>query len=125
MILELECPIKQYHWGKPGLQSMVAKLKRSADSSFVIDPNETYAELWMGIHQNGPALIKNTNITLQDWILKNPNSLGEGTLNKFGSNLPFLFKILSIGMPLSIQVHPSKVSFDVQLKTKYNFHALM
>lgn len=108
--MELECPVKQYHWGKVGLQSFVAFLKQCGDPSFKVNAEETYAELWMGTHPSGPAFIKGTNTPLHTWILENPDVLGEATRNTFGSNLPFLFKILSVRMPLSIQVHPSKVS---------------
>ncbi|KAK7603612.1 hypothetical protein V9T40_003611 [Parthenolecanium corni] len=108
MALELLCPIKTYHWGKVGRTSLVAYLKQNADFSFIANPNESYAELWMGTHPSGPAIIKDNDMPLENWILQKPSILGEKVLNTFGNNLPFLFKILSINMPLSIQVHPSQ-----------------
>lgn len=110
MALELLCPVKTYQWGKVGHASLVACLKQSSDISFTPNPNESYAELWMGTHPSGPAIIRDEDMLLENWILQEPSVLGEEVQNTFGNNLPFLFKILSINMPLSIQVHPSKVS---------------
>lgn len=110
--MELVCPVKMYHWGKVGLQSLVANLKKSSDESFQINHNETYAELWIGTHPNGPAMLKNNDILLEKWLLQHSHTLGEKVQRSFGNNLPFLLKILSIGTPLSIQVHPSKVSYN-------------
>lgn len=116
MALELLCPIKTYHWGKVGRTSLVAYLKQNADFSFIANPNESYAELWMGTHPSGPAIIKDNDMPLENWILQKPSILGEKVLNTFGNNLPFLFKILSINMPLSIQVHPSQVGLFIIIR---------
>ncbi|XKL62739.1 hypothetical protein PGB90_002572 [Kerria lacca] len=116
--MELVCPVKMYHWGKVGLQSLVANLKKSSDESFQINHNETYAELWIGTHPNGPAMLKNNDILLEKWLLQHSHTLGEKVQRSFGNNLPFLLKILSIGTPLSIQVHPSK-EIAKELHSKY------
>lgn len=108
--MELNCPVKMYAWGKRGSNSLVAQLKRSADCDFEIDENETYAELWMGTHSEGPAVIRQSNELLGDWLKKNTSKLGESVIELLEPELPFLFKVLSVNMPLSIQVHPSKVS---------------
>ncbi len=108
--MELICPVFKYHWGKTGFESLVADLKHAVDPSYDVNSNEHYAELWMGTHPGGPALLKSDNSLLQEWISQHPSALGEKVQSLFGNNLPFLFKILSIGSPLSIQVHPSKVS---------------
>ncbi|KAL8161122.1 hypothetical protein V2J09_012611 [Rumex salicifolius] len=47
--------------------------------------------------------------TLKSWIQKNPSVLGDRVLEKWGCDLPFLFKVLSVAKPLSIQAHPDKV----------------
>jgi len=48
------------------------------------------AEMWMGSHLRGPSVLIDNKI------------------EKPIENLPFLFKLLSAGSPLSIQVHPDK-----------------
>lgn len=113
--MELECPVKQYHWGKHGSKSLVAVLKSSANPEFVVNNGETYAELWMGTHPSGPAYVRKRGTSLENWILTNPSTLGKSVKSSFGVNLPFLFKVLSIEMPLSIQVHPNKVSTRVDI----------
>ena len=43
-------------------------------------------------------------LSLEDWIKKNPNVLGQKVLKKFDGHFPFLFKVLSVNKALSIQV---------------------
>ncbi|KAE8718720.1 Mannose-6-phosphate isomerase 1 [Hibiscus syriacus] len=78
-----------------------------------IDPNKPYAELWMGTHESGPSVLveddeQNVGLGLNEWIENNPNVLGVNVLETWGSRLPFLFKVLSVGKALSIQAHPDK-----------------
>lgn len=101
--MELEGAIKSYDWGKLGSQSKVAVLAKSNDSSFVIDNENCYAELWMGDHVSGPSTITSTRQSLNQLLSK--DNLLIGGMDK----LPFLLKVLSVGKALSIQVHPSKV----------------
>lgn len=108
--MELKCAIQTYNWGKHGMDSIVATLMKSANADFVVDEQKTYAELWMGTHENGPSYLKDTNISLQKYIQESTKVLGSNTVQMFGSNLPFLFKVLSINKALSIQVHPNKVT---------------
>ena len=109
-IVQLSCPVKTYKWGKIGEASEVASLAERQSLDFKIDPEEPYAELWMGAHPQGMAkLIGNdTNSTLGQLIESNPDLLGNNIINKFGATLPYLFKVLSINKALSIQAHPTK-----------------
>jgi len=107
--MELKCAVQTYYWGKHGMNSIVATLMKSANADFVVDEQETYAELWMGTHENGPSYLKNGNIPLKEYIQKNTEVLSNDAIQTFGYNLPFLFKVLSINKVLSIQVHPDKV----------------
>ncbi len=69
------------------------------------------AEIWMGAHPSAPSTvqIEGSRIGLDDLIRRDPDAfLGETVVARFGETLPFLFKILSAGKPLSIQAHPSK-----------------
>lgn len=56
----------------------------------------------MGTHQNGPSTLWLTGEDLQRWLNKHPFALGSVVRGRFGSALPFLFKVLSIGTALSI-----------------------
>lgn len=58
----------------------------------------------MGDHVSGPSLIKATGEPISKIISDDTSSIGGAT------TLPFLFKVLSIAKPLSIQVHPNKVN---------------
>jgi mannose-6-phosphate isomerase len=65
----------------------------------------------MGSHPSAPsALIRDTRpTTLESVIAADPEAeLGAACLARFGPRLPFLLKVLSAGMALSIQVHPSR-----------------
>ncbi|KAJ9590035.1 hypothetical protein L9F63_016851, partial [Diploptera punctata] len=97
-----------YAWGKRGRNSEVALLNSSGDPDFMIDDNMPYAELWMGTHPNGPSILKGSSQKLSEWIVANPESLGYETREKFGVQLPFLFKVLSVNQALSVQAHPDK-----------------
>ncbi|XP_032664516.1 mannose-6-phosphate isomerase [Odontomachus brunneus] len=112
--MELKCAFQTYDWGKRGINSIVANLLKTANADFVLDEQKPYAELWMGTHQNGPSHLKNMEISLQKYIQENTNVLGSNIeIRNFGIDLPFLFKVLSINKPLSIQVHPDKEKAEV------------
>lgn len=106
--MELRCTIQQYAWGKYGRSSEVALLHSSGNPDFTIDGATPYAELWMGTHSNGPSVLKDSSQELGDWIWTHPTSLGTKVTEKFGVQLPFLFKVLSVNQALSVQAHPDK-----------------
>jgi mannose-6-phosphate isomerase len=60
----------------------------------------------MGIHPEGPSVIKGGGETLAALIDRNPSYLDRETLGNFGT-LPYLFKLLAAEKPLSIQAHPN------------------
>jgi mannose-6-phosphate isomerase len=100
-IFKLKNPIKHYAWGSPDWIPRILGL----DNKEKIP----WAELWMGIHPEGPSEIvyEGKSILLSELINKEPSKyLGEETYSRFGT-LPFLFKLLAAGTPLSIQAHPS------------------
>ena len=72
-----------------------------------IKEDVSYAELWVGTHTKTPNMLEDGS-TLCDYIAKNPSQLGEKIVKNFGPTLPFLLKVLSIGHPLQLQVHPTK-----------------
>ncbi|MFJ9646547.1 mannose-6-phosphate isomerase, class I [Streptomyces sp. NPDC101206] len=70
---------------------------------------EPQAELWMGAHPGAPSRLDRGagETTLADVIAADPErELGAAAVAKFGPRLPFLFKVLAAGAPLSLQVHP-------------------
>lgn len=113
--MELQCKVQNYEWGKLGLDSTVAKLLSSAHPDIAIDPSKSYAELWMGTHPNGPSIIIDRDVQLSEYIKDNHDAIGPEVKKKFGVGVPFLFKILSIRKALSIQAHPKKVIFYLQI----------
>ncbi|QLQ81608.1 hypothetical protein HG537_0F03690 [Torulaspora globosa] len=65
----------------------------------------------MGTHPNVPSYRHDDKVSLRELISNDPkNFLGETVVKKFNSSseLPFLFKVLSIRKILSIQAHPDK-----------------
>jgi len=90
-----------------GNESTVATLHSSNSGKPVRDL--PYAELWMGTHPSGPSSLASGEKTLlKDWIKAHPDTLGEVVHKRWGAELPYLFKILSVATALSIQAHPDK-----------------
>ena len=106
-IYKLVCASQNYDWGKPANSSLVAEALRENDIS--VDNSKSYAEYWMGTHPNGPSkIIKNgKEILLSEEI---------------NGQLSYLFKILSINKPLSIQMHPDKPFAEILHKTLPKFY---
>ena len=104
--------IQKYDWGNRNQQAFIPKLL-----GMPIHPGTPYAELWVGAHPKAPSTIvphgkrgiKLPNaMTLDQFIQQDPERiLGIEAAHKYGQ-LPFLFKLLSIGDVLSIQAHPNK-----------------
>lgn len=91
-------------WGKKANVSIIGRLGEKTNS------NERYGELWLGAHNtlSSELIIDNKVVSLYELIQQKPNEiLGEDNAKNFGSSLPFLLKILSVDVPLSIQLHPS------------------
>lgn len=98
--MQLTGVLKDYPWGMIG-SSLVERLGHQ------VSPSKHYAELWFGAHPSGASEVVGQSRNLRDIIQDDPRSiLGERVFDKFGAELPFLFKILSVGSPLSIQAHP-------------------
>ena len=84
---------QQYAWGKLGKDSEVAKVLKAGGQS--VDDDKPYAELWMGTHPSAPSAVQ-----------VDPSSQPTPLSSYIQSELPYLFKILSIRTALSIQAHP-------------------
>jgi mannose-6-phosphate isomerase len=94
--VEIEGRVQTYAWGKLGHESSVARLFEHMGKT--ISSSTPYAELWFGTHPSAPALIKGEERTLPEYL----QSIG------YTSELPYLFKVLSVNKALSIQAHPDK-----------------
>lgn len=104
MIYTLVNSIKEYTWGSKSILPQLLGLENEAQKPL--------AELWMGTHLLAPSqvIIDNVLIPLGELIAREPQAvLGEKVVAHFGNELPFLFKILAIEKPLSVQVHPNPV----------------
>ena len=106
-IYRMKNPIQNYAWGS-----------LTAFAQFYQTPNPDnlpQAEIWMGAHQNGCSeLINLTNETLRldEFINLSPESVLGDAHTTYGE-LPYLFKVLAAASPLSIQVHPDKLSSEI------------
>ncbi|KAE9375383.1 mannose-6-phosphate isomerase [Stipitochalara longipes BDJ] len=109
-VIQLECECNNYPWGKKGSSSLAAKYAAATPGGhFKLDESKEYAEQWMGTYPTTPSLVLATGEDLQKHINANKEELiGNPILNKFGVDLPYLPKILSIAKALPLQIHPHK-----------------
>lgn len=100
-ILQLLGYLQTYDWGR-GKDSIIHTQLGGRDDS------EQYAELWFGNHPSGPSELIGVDKNLREALADNPAAvLGDAVVAEYGNDLPFLFKVLSVGRPLSIQAHPN------------------
>lgn len=95
MLILIENTPRAYAWGsRDALPELLG-----------IEPNgEPQAELWLGAHPGAPASLAKASPATQNLI-----ELIESDPERYGvdgAQLPFLLKVLAIGAPLSLQVHP-------------------
>ena len=135
--------VKNYHWGKTGEDNYIARFQAVAPKSPSppLSPIRSFsngqnnnannnnnnnnsgkplAELWFGSHPSGPAklVVGNHSIRLDEFLAKEPEMVGAiDCYFKYNKQLPFLFKILSVGQPLSLQAHPDKQLAQILHKT--------
>ncbi|MCR4676335.1 MAG: class I mannose-6-phosphate isomerase [Sphaerochaetaceae bacterium] len=97
-IITLVPVVKPYDWGDSSY------IKSLLEDSDVKEIPPVQAELWMGAHNNGCARVLETSQSLREFIDENPSFVSPDF--RKGDDFPFLFKILAIKKPLSIQCHP-------------------
>ena len=108
--LRLICGVQHYDWGERGPRSLIAQLA-GIDAA----PQLPFAELWIGAHPALPASVAlgDVAMTLPDLIARAPErTLGTASIQRFGSELPFLAKVLTAERPLSIQAHPDRAQAE-------------
>ena len=105
-IFPLQGVIQHYAWG--GFTYLPELLGRENQEQ------QPFAELWMGAHDRGPAIIqKNGQFQpLPKMLEEHPDWLGEAVQQNFDGKLPYLFKVLDVRQMLSIQSHPTKAQAE-------------
>ncbi|BDA63669.1 mannose-6-phosphate isomerase, class I [Actinomyces capricornis] len=94
----LEPARQRYDWGSS--TAIPELLGREPDS----DP---WAEAWYGTHPAGCTRLAD-GTSLREHIDADPQRLlGQDVVHRFGTGLPYLFKIIAPQRALSLQVHPS------------------
>ena len=116
-LFSIQPAVQHYAWGKLGASSAVADLY-SVHSVESVDVDKPYAELWMGTHSKGPNYLSGTDTLLSQHLTDSPSLLGSFQGQGPQGQLPFLFKVLSVHKPLSIQAHPNK-ALAAELHSKH------
>lgn len=105
-IFPIKGAIQHYAWGGT---EFIPNLTNTQNRD-----NQPFAELWMGMHHRGPAVIEGSKQTLANFIESDPKGiLGKKVAEQFDNRLPFLFKILDVNKMLSIQTHPTKEQAEI------------
>ncbi|MFD0785132.1 mannose-6-phosphate isomerase, class I, partial [Micromonospora azadirachtae] len=94
-------PVRDYAWGS---RSAIAALQGRP-----VPSEGPEAELWLGAHPGAPAAVERNGerVSLLDVLTADPEHwLGRSVVNRFGTRLPFLLKVLAADAPLSLQAHP-------------------
>jgi mannose-6-phosphate isomerase len=86
-IYKLQNKLKHYDWGSPVMLPQFL--------GFENKDGRHHAEMWMGTNSGAPSKV----------YLPDGDSM---FLSEISGQLPFLFKLLAVETPLSIQVHPNK-----------------
>lgn len=104
--LVMKNSIQPYAWGTKDEKAFIPQFL-----GMKAEPGKPYAELWMGAHPKASSMVSwhGGEKALHQLIGEYPGEmLGNRVSSRFGNKLPFLFKVLSIAEPLSIQAHPNK-----------------
>ena len=101
-VVRLESVVQYYDWGsRDSLSEVLGRTPSGLPE----------AELWMGTHKRGPSPLAVPQGELRDLSqLVHSDAarfLGEKVVATYG-DLPFLFKVLAAGRPLSLQAHPNR-----------------
>jgi mannose-6-phosphate isomerase len=98
-VLLLDNPIQNYAWGS---RTRLANLLGRQPSAL------PEAELWIGAHPKAPSGLSDGRSLLEAIRADPEGMLGTELQQKFGSELPFLLKVLAVEAPLSLQAHPNR-----------------
>lgn len=107
-VLQLVCECKHDPWGKQGEDSLAGRLWSHMPDAGKLDSSETYSEMWMGTYPSVPSRIRSTGKLLSEHLKDNPDLVGQAVCDRYGSDIPFLPKVLSFAKALPLQIHPDK-----------------
>lgn len=97
-VVVIEPKVQHYIWGD---EVFIPSLLE------VDSEGKPWAELWLGTHPAAESTLTDGSF-LGSYIKEHASQLlSEKNIERFGTDLPFLLKILAIAKPLSLQVHPS------------------
>jgi len=102
-VVPLDGVVMRYAWGR---NDLIARLQGRPSPSATPE-----AELWFGAHRNGASPVHGWADcdTLAKLIAADPSRwLGADCVARFGTQLPFLLKVLAVNEPLSLQLHPDE-----------------
>ncbi|TDB45425.1 mannose-6-phosphate isomerase [Photorhabdus khanii] len=107
-MLKMINQIQHYSWGSKTALTHIYGVENPDDLPM--------AELWMGAHPKSSSIVADPEtgkpVALNELIASDPEKyLGKKVSGRF-HRLPFLFKVLCAAQPLSIQVHPDKISAE-------------
>jgi mannose-6-phosphate isomerase len=102
--------VKQYAWGS------YDRLQAMFSSQFEQPFEGPVAEMWFSGHPQWPSTLSipgRGEISVTDAIHEDPKGMvGQRNSDRFGPVLPYLLKVISARIPLSLQVHP--VGFEAR-----------
>lgn len=101
-MISLQARLQHYAWGS---KTAIPELFGLASGE------QPIAEYWLGAHPSSPSLTAN-HIPLDQIIAEHPELLGRESVERFGTRLPYLLKVLAAEKPLSIQAHPSRAQAE-------------
>jgi mannose-6-phosphate isomerase len=108
-VFKLQGKVQHYAWGGSAYIPELLQMENG--------DRRPFAEYWMGAHDNAPAELQDqegTAFPLNKYIGQHPHeTLGSYTEGRFG-RLPYLLKILDVKDMLSIQVHPTKRTAELE-----------
>lgn len=107
-LLKLQNTIQAYAWGS---HTAIAQLLGQTTPS-----SHPQAELWMGAHPKASSKVwyQGRWQSLDELVRQDPLPiLGAAVVERFGPQLPYLFKVLAVERPLSIQAHPSQTMAEL------------
>ncbi|MGD1815852.1 MAG: mannose-6-phosphate isomerase, class I [Pleomorphochaeta sp.] len=113
--VKIKPEIVEYDWGNTEFIPNLVNVKSDGKPK---------AEMWMGTHPGAPSLIYGTDKTLESFLKENTNFFSADHLKMYYDQLPFLFKVLAIEKPLSIQCHPdyreAKIGYENETEFRKN-----
>ncbi len=103
---------QQYLWGKSGKDCFVYRFVQAQQEAPPAE-DAPHAEYWMGSHPKSPSAVL---------VDGQPVSLAAFLQQRGLDEIPYLFKVLSIGSCLSLQAHPCKaLAQQLHLKDPANY----